>query len=97
MISKALPRERKAIVKKILNQLISALYSMEKNGISHWDIKPDNILVDLSRDSLFKDQLNNAQKDLSKFTSKTDFVVKLADFGASKSVNSISPLTAVGN
>ena len=47
--------ERIEILKKITNQLLSGLYSMVKNGISHRDIKPDNILIDLSEDEAFWD------------------------------------------
>ena len=59
------------IVNKVLVQLISALNSLEKNGIYHWDIHPGNILIDLSHDENFnKDELNKPkdQIDLSQLT-----------------------------
>ena len=69
VISKANPWEKKLIIKKISNQLISALNSLSKHWICHWDIKADNILIDLSEDENFKDTINDDQINLSYFSS----------------------------
>ena len=73
--------------------MISALYSLYKKQICHWDIKPDNILIDLSKDPEFIDQNFSGEIDWSKFNSETKFVAKLADFGASWSLERMSVLT----
>ena len=97
VISKVSIWERIEILKKIANHLINALYSMEKNEICHRDIKPDNVLIDLSKEEDFREQLNLPVKDLSWFSSNTNFIVKVADFGASKGFDSLSSFTAIGN
>jgi len=56
----------------------------------HRDIKPDNILIDISEDPIFRNCTKNEEflEKLSQFTSKTKFKVKIGDFGLSKSTTS---------
>jgi len=47
--------EANTIILEILKQISSGLHSMFKKRHVHWDIKGDNLFVDLSQDPEFKD------------------------------------------
>jgi len=60
------------MIKNILTQLNKAFLAMRSNHIIHRDLKPENILIKYNKDY----QLN-----------MNEFIIKLADFGASREYN----------
>ena len=51
------PEDKLKLIDTILYQLIKAVTYVQKLGVSHRDIKPDNVLVDVKKNGKFKIQL----------------------------------------
>ena len=75
---------------EILRQGAEGLLSLYHKDVEHWDIKGDNIFIDITQDpALVKLYESKSDTFYSKFSSSTKFTLKLGDFGVSKSVASL--------
>ena len=79
-----------SLIKKLFNSLFIGLYELHFSKLIHCDIKPNNILINLSKyktvDSLFKDITNKKIKkeDIHKFID-----IKIIDFNKTQRFKSI--------
>lgn len=83
-------KDFKEIMFEILRQGAEGLLSLFHKDVEHWDIKGDNIFIDISNDpTLVKLYESKSESFYSKFNSSSKFTLKLGDFGVSKSVASL--------
>ena len=63
-------KEAKALMLKVLKQIVWAMYVMEQKGIVHSQMEGHNILIDLGKDP-------DLIKNVAQVSSRTNFIVKI--------------------
>ena len=83
-------QEIKMIVWKLFRKGVRALYNLSNLKIWHWDLHANNLFLQLPENELL-DQII-ARPDLN-FTSETEYVFKIIDFGEGRDLALANPNT----
>lgn len=75
-------------LKSILSQLITGLRHIHKHNFIHRDLKPENVLV------IPTAQFYGDKSQIPPFRKNDSYIVKLADYGLSRRVDSTAPYTS---
>lgn len=75
-------------LKSILSQLINGLKHIHKHNFIHRDVKPENVLV------IPTAQYYGDKTQIPPFRKNDSYIVKLADYGLSRRVDSTAPYTS---